>query len=179
VLDRPRFRLRLPADPQLLDAGDDFDGWRVEVLPGHADGHVVLVRDGVLVAGDTILGGITPHVGVYPGGLDDPLRHFVASLERIDELAPRLALPGHGPLLDDAAARAREIVSHHRERLDRTAAALDATPRTGWELSRVIFGHVQPGQYVFALTETLSHLERLEALGRAERVEGDPVRFTA
>jgi len=24
--------------PQLLDAGDEVDGWRVEVLRGHADG---------------------------------------------------------------------------------------------------------------------------------------------
>jgi hypothetical protein len=32
---------------------------------------------------------------------------------------------------------------------------------------------------VFALTETLSHLERLEGLGRARRIEGRPVRFTA
>jgi glyoxylase-like metal-dependent hydrolase (beta-lactamase superfamily II) len=179
VLDRRRFRLRMPPEPQLLDEGDDFDGWAVEVLPGHADGHVVLVRDDVLVAGDTILGGITPHVGVYPDGLADPLRHFVASLERIAELEPRIALPGHGPLLDDAASRAREIVAHHRDRLDRVAASLDATPRTAWELSRQLFGHVAPGQYVFALTETLSHLERLEALGRAQRLEGRPVRFTA
>jgi glyoxylase-like metal-dependent hydrolase (beta-lactamase superfamily II) len=179
VLDRSRFHLRLPPEPELLDAGDDFDGWRVEVLPGHADGHVVLVRGDVLVAGDTILGGITPHVGVYPGGLDDPLAHFVASLERIAELQPRLALPGHGPVLEDAAGRAREIVVHHRERLDRTAAELDGTPRTAWELSRSVFGHVAPGQFVFALTETLSHLERLEALGRARRIESRPVRFSA
>src|SRR4051794_23696789 len=34
--------------PELLDAGDEVDGWRVELLPGHADGHIVLLRDGVL-----------------------------------------------------------------------------------------------------------------------------------
>jgi glyoxylase-like metal-dependent hydrolase (beta-lactamase superfamily II) len=179
ALERGRFRLRVPEAPTLLDAGDDFDGWRVEVLPGHADGHVALVRDDLLVAGDTVLGGITPHVGVYPEGLADPLRHFVESLERIAALDPRLAFPGHGPVLDDARGRAREIVAHHRERLDRVAAELESEPRTAWELSRVVFGHVAPAQQVFALTETLAHLERLEALGRAERHEGHPVRFTA
>ena len=49
--------------PELLDAGDEVDGWRVEVLRGHADGHIVLVRDGVLIAGDTLLSGITPAIG--------------------------------------------------------------------------------------------------------------------
>jgi len=28
------------------------DGWRVLEFPGHADGHICLERDGVLVAGD-------------------------------------------------------------------------------------------------------------------------------
>jgi glyoxylase-like metal-dependent hydrolase (beta-lactamase superfamily II) len=179
VLDGSRFRLRLPEGPSLLDEGDDFDGWQVLVLPGHSDGHLVLERDGLLVAGDTILGEITPHVGRFPGGLDDPLEAFVHSLERIAELAPRRALPGHGPILDDPAGRAREIVAHHTERLTATADALAAAPRTGWEVSSAVFAHVAHAQQVFALTETLAHLERLVRLGRAERLEGRPVRFAA
>jgi glyoxylase-like metal-dependent hydrolase (beta-lactamase superfamily II) len=49
---------------RLLEPGDEVDGWRVDVLPGHADGHIVLERDGVVIAGDTILMGITPTVGL-------------------------------------------------------------------------------------------------------------------
>jgi glyoxylase-like metal-dependent hydrolase (beta-lactamase superfamily II) len=170
--------VRIARDPVLLDEGDELDGWRVAVLPGHADGHVVLERDGVLVAGDTILGRISPHVGLYPGGRPDPLADFLASLERIEALAPRLALPGHGPLLDDAAARAREIAAHHGDRLDRTAAALGPEPRTAYEVALRVFGDRLPaGQRRFALTEALAHLERLVRLGRAERVEGLPIRF--
>jgi glyoxylase-like metal-dependent hydrolase (beta-lactamase superfamily II) len=179
ALDRRPFRLTLPEAPSLLEEGDDFDGWQVLVLPGHTDGHIVLERDGLLVAGDTILDEITPHVGRFPGGLDDPLEHFVHSLERIAELAPRRALAGHGPVLDDPAGRAREIVAHHTERLTATADALAATPRTGWEVSSAVFAHVAQAQQVFALTETLAHLERLVRLGRAERLEGRPVRFAA
>jgi glyoxylase-like metal-dependent hydrolase (beta-lactamase superfamily II) len=179
AIERRRLHLRLPEAPTLLDEGDELDGWRVLVLPGHADGHIVLEREGVLVAGDTILGEITPHVGLYPGGLPDPLELFVHSLERIAELRPRLALPGHGPLLPDASGRAREIAAHHVERLIATADALSGTPSTGWQLSRALFGHVAPPQRTFALTETLAHLERLVRLGRAERVEGLPVRFAA
>ena len=33
-------------------------------MPGHADGHLCLVRDGVLVAGDHLLDRITPAVGL-------------------------------------------------------------------------------------------------------------------
>jgi glyoxylase-like metal-dependent hydrolase (beta-lactamase superfamily II) len=171
-------RVHVAREAVLLDEGDELDGWRVAVLPGHADGHVVLERDGVLVAGDTILGRISPHVGLYPGGRPDPRADFLASLERIAGLEPRLALPGHGPLLPDAAARAREIAAHHDQRLDRTAAALDREPRTAYEVARRVFGDaVPPGQRRFALTEALAHLERLVRTGRAERVEGLPIRF--
>ena len=148
------------------------------VLPGHADAHIVLLRDGVLVAGDTILGGITPHVGLYPGGLADPLADFVASLGRIEDARPRLALPGHGPVLEDAAARAREIAAHHGDRLDATAAALRPEPQTAWELSRTVFERAPRSQFRFALTETLAHLERLVRLGRRRAPRGAlPVRF--
>jgi glyoxylase-like metal-dependent hydrolase (beta-lactamase superfamily II) len=177
ALGRRRLPLVLPSEPTLLDEGDVLDGWRVFVLPGHADGHIALERNGVLVAGDTILGEISPHVGLYPAGLDDPLEHFVHSLERIAELRPRLTLPGHGPLLDDAAGRARELVVHHTDRLSATAAALAPTPRTGWTVSRTLFAHVPSGQRIFALTETLAHLERLVRLDRAKRREGRPVTF--
>ena len=58
-----RRRGALRAVPELLDAGEEVDGWDVEVLRGHADGHIVLLRDGVLIAGDTILARISPASG--------------------------------------------------------------------------------------------------------------------
>src|SRR5581483_4922816 len=82
MLERRRLRLELPEPATLLDDGDELDGWRTLVLPGHADGHIALERDGLLVAGDTILGEISPHVGLYPQGLADPLDDFVRSLGR-------------------------------------------------------------------------------------------------
>jgi glyoxylase-like metal-dependent hydrolase (beta-lactamase superfamily II) len=172
-------RVRIARDPELVDEGDAIDGWQVLVLPGHADGHIVLSRDGVLVAGDTILGSITPQVGLFPDSRPDPLEDFVHSLERIAELRPRLALPGHGRLIEDAPERARAIVEHHTVRLDRTAAALADGPRNAWEVALAIFDRIPPGQQRFALTETLAHLERLVRLGRAERLDGLPVRFAA
>src|SRR5581483_2352518 len=51
---------------RLLQPEDRVDDWQVEMLRGHADGHIVLLRDGVMIAGDTILSGITPTVGLYP-----------------------------------------------------------------------------------------------------------------
>lgn len=166
--------IRFARDPHLLHEGDEVAGWRVGDFPGHADGHICLLKDGVLVAGDHLLPRITPAVGLYPESRPDPLGDYVDSLERVAALAPRLALPGHGEPIDDPAGRAREIVAHHRLRLDETEAALGAGPRTGYELSYVLFPDDRgPSQRRFAVAETLSHAERLVVEGRAARGSDD------
>src|SRR5579884_2452674 len=160
-------------EPTLLDAGDRLDGWRVEVLRGHADGHIVLVRDGVLVAGDTILAGITPTIGLYPDSRPDPLGDYLATLDRIEELAPRVTYAGHRDPIRDPAARARESRAHHRERLDRAQAALGARPARAYEVSLALFeSDLTPALRRFATAEALAHLERLVVEGRARREEG-------
>jgi glyoxylase-like metal-dependent hydrolase (beta-lactamase superfamily II) len=167
-------------DPHRLGEGDRVADWDVVELPGHADGHLGYLRDGVLVGGDHLLAGISPAVGLYPESRPDPLGDYLASLRRTIALAPRVVLPGHGEPILDAAARARELIEHHRQRLDETAQALDGTPRTGFEVSLSVFGDdLAPTQRRFAVAETLSHLERLVAAGRAERRgDGRSVAYT-
>jgi glyoxylase-like metal-dependent hydrolase (beta-lactamase superfamily II) len=162
--------VRFARDPAPLQEGDEVDGWRVVELPGHADGHICLLRDGVLVAGDHLLGAITPTVGLYPESRPDPLADYQGSLRRTIELAPTLALPGHGEPLLDPAARAGELLEHHRLRLDETAAALATGPKSAYDVSLVLFGtNLDANNRRFALAETLSHLERLVREGRAVR----------
>ena len=133
-----------------------------------------------MIAGDHLLPGITPAVGLYPEARPDPLGDYLQSLERTIELAPRLALPGHGEPIGDPAGRARELVEHHRERLDATVAALGHRPRTAYEVSISLFGDsLPPSQRRFAVAETLAHLERLVRTGRARRSgNGRPVTYT-
>jgi glyoxylase-like metal-dependent hydrolase (beta-lactamase superfamily II) len=158
---------------RLLEAGDDVDGWRVEVLRGHADGHIVLVRDDVLIAGDTILAGITPAIGLYPNSRPDPLGDYLQTLQRIEELAPRVAYTGHRKRVTDPAGRAREIAAHHADRLDAARAALDGEPTSAYDVSLALFEtDLSTTLRRFATAESLAHLERLVAEGRAERVGG-------
>ena len=165
--------IRFARDPEPLREGGEVDGWHVLELPGHADGHLCLLRDGILVSGDHLLGSITPTVGLYPESRPDPLGDYLGSLARTIELAPRLALPGHGDPISDPAGRAREIVDHHQRRLEETRAALGAEPRTAYEVSLALFGdNLDASGRRFALAETLAHLERLCFAGRAAR-QGD------
>jgi len=173
--------VRFAHDPELLYEGSGLDGWSVLELPGHADGHIGFLRDGVLVGGDHLLARITPAVGLYPESRPDPLGDYLASLERTAGLDLRIVYPGHGEPIDDPAARAREIVEHHRERLDVVEAAIAGDPQSGYAVSNAVFGaELSPQQRRFAVAEALSHLERLVREGRASRV-GDArnVTYTA
>jgi glyoxylase-like metal-dependent hydrolase (beta-lactamase superfamily II) len=162
--------IRFVRDPRLLVEGDHVDSWEVLWLPGHADGHIALARDGVLVCGDVLLAGISPAVGLYPDSRPDPLADYLRTLERLVELDPEIAYPGHGEPVREPAARARELVQHHRARLEETHAALGDEPRTGFAVSIALFGdELSPPQRRFAVAETLSHLEHLVARGRAGR----------
>jgi glyoxylase-like metal-dependent hydrolase (beta-lactamase superfamily II) len=166
--------VRYVRDPILVDAGDEIAGWQILATPGHADGHLCLYRDGVLIAGDSILTPITPAVGLYPDSRPDPLGDYLESLQKIADLDPRVSYGGHGATVDAPADRARVIAEHHADRLDKTQSALDAVPRSGYEISHSLFGpELPPIQRRFAVAETLSHLERLVALGRAARGDDD------
>jgi glyoxylase-like metal-dependent hydrolase (beta-lactamase superfamily II) len=166
--------IRFARDPERLQEGDEVNGWQVLELPGHADGHICLLRDGVLAAGDHLLQKITPTVGLYPDSRPDPLGDYLASLERTVELAPHLALPGHNDVVSDPAGRAREILEHHRRRLDETVSALASEPRSAYEVSLSLFGaDLDASGRRFALAETLAHLERLVQDGRAAREGAD------
>jgi glyoxylase-like metal-dependent hydrolase (beta-lactamase superfamily II) len=173
--------VRFAWNPTLVEAGDEVDGWEVRWVPGHADGHLALHRDGVLVAGDSLLAPITPAIGLYPESRPDPLGDYYDTLHAIEGLAPRVSYGGHGETIEDPAARARVIAAHHDERLARVETVLTAQPRSGFDVSYDLFGReLPPIQRRFAIAETLSHLERLVVLERATRHEdGRTVAYTA
>lgn len=167
-------------EPELLEPGDRIDGWEILHLPGHADGHLALLRDGVLIAGDTILATISPVVGLYVDARPDPLADFLTSLARIGELAPRIAYTGHRAAIEDPPARAQELVAHHTRRLELTAHALDGEPVTAYEISHSLFPDLlSDGLRRFALAEALAHVEHLVGHGAARRVDAGPVRYAA
>jgi glyoxylase-like metal-dependent hydrolase (beta-lactamase superfamily II) len=167
--------VRYQRDPLLVEAGEHVDGWGLVAAAGHADGQLCLLRDGVLIAADHLLPRITPTVGLWPASRPDPLGDYLAALDRTIELDPKIAYPGHGDPIEDPAGRARELKEHHRVRLEEAVAALTAEPKSGYELSLVLFGaDLTPAGRRFAIAETLSHYERLvqEAAARRGEVDG-------
>ena len=167
--------IRPVLDPELVEDGDRLHGWEIVAAPGHADGQLTLLKDGVLIAADHLLARITPTVGLWPASRPDPLGDYLGALQRTIDLAPTIAYGGHGETVTDPVGRANELIAHHAERLLVTAAAIGSEPRTAYEVSFPLFGDdLRPASRRFAVAETLSHLERLVRDGGAERHELQP-----
>jgi glyoxylase-like metal-dependent hydrolase (beta-lactamase superfamily II) len=152
-----------------LAEGDDIDGWRVLWTPGHAPGHVCLLReaDGVLLAGDHLLPGFTPNVQPSPER-EDALGDYLASLRRMEGLDISFVLPAHGEPYRDAHGRARALQAHHEQRLRRLETALGDGPRPLRGLTDDLFRDLVSGEdRMLADMETYAHLEYLRLRRRA------------
>ena len=108
-LVRARTPDHLLADEDEIPLGDGRP-LRVVWTPGHTPGHccLLLEPDGILFVGDHLLPKITPHVGLWPNGPENPLGDFLASHERIQKRrrAPRLSRARPASTRTTAGARA-------------------------------------------------------------------------
>lgn len=145
--------------------------------PGHSDGHICLFSRelATVFTGDHILTHITPNVGLWPLCEPDPLDQFLASLRKVEALAPEHYLPAHGRSFERAEGRIPELLAHHQERLSLIAETA-GEGHTAFDICVSVFGtKLSAHQMRFAMAETLSHLRRLQQEGRVAEEEVDGV----
>ncbi len=174
-----------PAKPdRLLADGDAIplgDGRTLHVVwtPGHTPGHccLLLAPDGILFVGDHLLPKITPHVGLWPNGPENPLGDFLASHEKIQRVDARLVCPAHGAVYEDHRRRARQLIDFHRVRKLAMLDLIRRRPLTAYEVALDVFAIAPDNRFqVMAATfETLAHLELLRFERRAVRSETEGV----
>ncbi|HYI38162.1 MAG TPA: MBL fold metallo-hydrolase [Thermoleophilaceae bacterium] len=131
--------------------------------PGHAPDHVCLLLDGrIAFAGDTVLG--RGSVFVPPG--EGSLGAYLDSLRRLRALDLDVICPGHGPYVEDPAAKLDEYVEHRLERERMLLEALDAGARDEGAMLDQAWADV-PAELRGAACLTLrAHLEKLAQEGR-------------
>ena len=151
--------------------------WRVEIGHGHAPEHATLwgVGHDLVIAGDQILPGITPNLGVYATEPDaDPVGDWLASCRRLRAFARdgQLTLPGHRRPFLGVAGRLEALIADAEAAQQRLWDAL-AEPRTAAACFDALYGRaIGPAEYGLALVEAVGHVNHLRATGRAERVAG-------
>ena len=152
--------------------------FRCVETPGHTMGHICLYEptQKLLVAGDHILIDITPNIQCW-SDLHNPLKYYLASLDKVFKFEIDLVLPGHRRLIDDHRARINELKAHHRNRLNEVLDILTAgsqhafqiASQMTWDLATKSWDHFPVAQKWFATGEAIAHLRYLEEEGKVSR----------
>ena len=156
------------ADGDVVEAGDAQ--LRVVHTPGHAPDHVCFWHE----ATRTLFGGdlAMVHGTVWiPGNRGGDLGAYLASLRRIIALAPDRILPAHGEIIDEPLPLLARYLAHRARREEQIIAALRAAPAPVEAIVGAVYRDLAPALWPMAGEGVLSHLRKLEAEGRAGRVD--------
>jgi glyoxylase-like metal-dependent hydrolase (beta-lactamase superfamily II) len=160
---------RLQGSDHLRD-GEAVRGGGVELravhTPGHSADHLCFFvsEERALFTGDTVLGRGTSFIDPPDGDLVK----YLASLERLRDLAPATIYPGHGPVLLDGVAVLQGYVEHRQERERQVLAQLADGPKTVDALVATIYAEYPEDVRPLAARSVTAHLKKLESEGRAE-----------
>jgi len=167
---------------KVLEDGDQiqFGDYQFQCVttPGHTMGHTCLYEPDkkILVAGDHILIDITPNIQCWSDS-QNPLKHYLSSLDKVAGMQVDLVLPGHRRLISDHQARIEELKSHHAQRLAEvitilgtgSMTAFEVASRMTWDLKCDDWNDFPVAQRWFATGEAISHLRLLEEDGEIMR----------
>ncbi|MBI2832069.1 MAG: MBL fold metallo-hydrolase [Chloroflexi bacterium] len=181
---RPEFTIVKEGD--LLEAGDY--SFRFIETPGHSPGHMCLYDSArkLLIAGDHILFDITPNITFWLD-MEDSLRQYLASLEKVNALDINMVLPGHRNIIGDHKKRIVELQQHHRARANEVMKALEdgsktafqVAPYVTWDIDCDSWESFPTQQKWFAVGETIAHLKYLEEQGLVQgRLKDNRILFS-
>ncbi len=180
ALDVPVFAHARAAE-RLREQGIAVDGWlhdgqRVELAgtppfvlkvhhtPGHASGHLCFEVEatGDLIAGDMVAGFGTIVIDPPEGDMD----HYLASLDRLRELAPRTLFVSHGAPFLDSVAKLTEYRDHRLAREAQVLACWVSGEREPRAMIPRVYPDIAAAVVPLAERQIVAHLARLDRLGR-------------
>jgi glyoxylase-like metal-dependent hydrolase (beta-lactamase superfamily II) len=186
-----KYRSKVRLDFHILKEGDTISIgdylFRCVETPGHSWGHMCLYEPNkrIFVAGDHILNDITPNIQLWSDDRN-PLKEYLASLDKVYGLDIELVLPGHRSIFRNCKERIQELKYHHQERLDEIISILEKgsqnafqiASQMSWEIVYDSWDLFPVTQKWFAIGEAISHLKYLEEKRIIQRdMEGQTIIF--
>jgi len=134
--------------------------------PGHASNHLCYLHEDLhwLFTGDHVMNGST--VVINPP--DGHMGQYLASLEKVKNLATEKLAPGHGGLIDDPETALEWIIRHRLDREARVVRALERHGGSVQELVTRVYDDVDAHVHPVAERSLLAHLIRLRENGHAD-----------
>jgi glyoxylase-like metal-dependent hydrolase (beta-lactamase superfamily II) len=154
-----------------------FGSLRALETPGHTRESLCFwdAAEGILFTGDLVAGTGTVVVDDQPGALAD----YIASLERLLALKPRIIYPGHGPVVEAGCEKVQEYLDHRRLRVQQVVDALSARSAcTVDELVSTIYVDVPANLVAMAARNVRANLDMLAADGKVVAAAGERWQLT-
>jgi hydroxyacylglutathione hydrolase len=161
-------------DWKAMDEGDTLDagGESLVVLhtPGHSPDHLAFWHgpSRTIFTGDLVVLGGSVMIHWSAGG---DLAQYMASLERLLALEPRVLLPAHGPRIDQPARVLSGHLDHRRARERQVVDALRAGHASVQAITESIYHGLAPALTSAAQENVRAHLEKLKAEGLVHNVK--------
>lgn len=153
----------LGIEPARPGDGDEVGGLTAVATPGHTEDHICFQTGSTIFCGDLVLGqGSTIVPPAADGG---SLGDYMDSLRKLQDLTPGVMYPGHGPVIEDPAAKIAEYIAHREDRQSRLRAALERGERSRQALLREVWDDVPEELMPAAAWAMQAHIEQLEREG--------------
>ncbi|WP_419887512.1 MBL fold metallo-hydrolase [Neobacillus niacini] len=150
---------------QSIKLGND----RYETLwtPGHSYDHFCFYNQNqqVMLTGDHVLAGLSPIVALWSEDDVNPIKDNFASLEKLKAYPAKLALPGHGVLINNLNDRIDEMIGSHKYRLQQILHFVENEEKTAWQICQDIYGSLSKTKFFAPLMATIARLIYLEKSG--------------
>ena len=137
-----------------LPGVNENQDWRVLITPGHCPGHICLINDSGLVAGDMVAGIGTILIPPEEGNMEQ----YLEQLERLAELRPHLIFPSHGVVLPLPQKTFNHYIEHRRKRHKLVLEAVISGTTELSEISQIAYSDSPEAHPGLARQQTQSHL---------------------
>ncbi|MGP4081021.1 MBL fold metallo-hydrolase [Pseudalkalibacillus sp. R45] len=166
------------------DRIDGLPGWVVIETPGHAQGHLSLLKeeDGVMIGGDHLIQHISSNALIEPppiGVQERPktLLQYRDSLRKLLDLNVNIVYAGHGkPVVNPKNLIRKRLVKQEERAIDIRKMIIDQ-PKTGFEICQNLFPTIFLKELGLTMSETLGHLDLLSSNDQIRITEQDGVLY--
>lgn len=155
---------RILKDGDALQLGNQQ--WKVLITPGHHPGHVCLLGDAGLIAGDMVAGIGTILIPPQTGNMNE----YITQLKRLKALQPHLIFPSHGPVIALPDKVFQHYIDHRTFRHQRVLDAVTLGLSTVEDIAKQAYEDTPDAHPALAVDQTLSHLISLEEEGHVSNI---------
>ena len=161
-------RIIMDADIIVLSHPGGAVMWNALVTPGHCPGHVCLLNDAGLVAGDMVAGIGTILIPPSEGMMEV----YIEQLKRLLRIDPHLIFPSHGPVIPLPQKVINHYIEHRQARHDKVLKILQSGQMELSAIAREAYADTPQAHPMLARQQTLSHLLAWQRQGKVSS-DGD------